>query len=241
MKCLAKDRNNNGCRNHALGDTKFCKYHDYMVSYTEEMLTKCVCCSGCNKMHYLGENEKTCENCRERSKQIQKVTREKVVMCKSDGCKFKKSYENEYCLKHQLCLLVEEVTSRNKRLCTNYIRGCREELELDCNKSRCADCLAKDREKDQLRRNKAKTENIQVNERTEKTCTTCCKLLPMDMFDGVKNVITKTCRVCREDNKKQDANRDKEHRNALARVAEAKPERIVVKQAWREENYEKVA
>ena len=45
MKCLAKDRNNNKCRNNVLGDTTFCKYHDYMVDYTEEMIQKCVCCS----------------------------------------------------------------------------------------------------------------------------------------------------------------------------------------------------
>ena len=63
----------------------------------------------------------------------------------------------------------------------------------------------------------------------------------MEMFNGVNNVVTKTCRICREDNKKRDATRDKEHRNALARVAERKPERIAVKNAWKEENYEKVA
>jgi len=218
MKCLAKDRNNNECRNHVLGDTRFCKYHDYMVNYTEEMLEKCVCCSGCNKMQYLGENEKTCGKCRERAKKNQKNTRENIIICKSDGCKFKKSDENEYCMKHQICLLVEKVALRNKRLCFNYIRGCREELELDHKYNRCEHCLIKDREKDKLRRGEAKVKCKLVSENTtEKNCTVCCKVCPIEMFHGVNDMATKTCRVCREDNKKQDANRDKEHRNTLAR------------------------
>ena len=241
MKCLAKDRNHNECRNHALGDTQFCTYHAYMVSYTEEMLAKCVCCSGCNKMLYLGEKRKVCENCCKRSQKKQKEARENVILCKSTACKFQKSEENEYCLKHQLCFLVDEVTLRNKRLCSNYLRGCREELDLEHPKNRCETCLEKDREKDRLRRggvqNTVATDTVAI---TEKPCTTCCKVLPMAMFEGVKG-ITKTCRTCRDDNKKQDANRDKEHRNSLARVAEAKPERIAIKQEWKENNYEKVA
>ena len=213
-----------------------------MVGYTEEMITKCVCCSGCNKMKYLGENEKTCGKCRERAKLNQKTARETVIMCKSDGCKFKKSDENDYCLKHQICILVEEVASRNKRLCFNYVRGCREELELDHKYNRCENCLIKDREKDKKRRGEAKIMCELVSENaTEKTCTVCCKICPMEMFHGVNDMVTKTCRMCREDNKKRDATRDKEHRNALARVAERKPERIAVKNAWKEENYEKVA
>ena len=242
MKCVAKDRNNNGCRNHIVGDTKFCKYHDYMMDYTEEMLEKCVCCSGCNKMKYLGENEKTCGNCRERAKTNQKMARETVILCKSDGCKFKKSDENDYCMKHQICILVEEVALRNKRLCLNYIRGCREELELDHKYNRCENCLIKDREKDKKRREEVQQYNESIVENiSNKKCIVCHKTCPMEMFQGVKGVITKTCGTCRESNKKRDATRDKEHRNALARVAERKPERIAVKNVWKEENYEKVA
>lgn len=296
MRCLAKDRNNNECRNHATGDTRFCTYHDYMVDYTEEMMNKCVCCSGCNKMMYISKNGKTCDKCRERAKSNRNECRENVVMCKSNGCKSKKSSENAYCLKHQICLLVEEVAIRNKRLCVNYIRGCRSELELDHIKNRCEICLEKDRKKDKQRRNKAtemnasfaerpedaaqnsdslpriplgnpstdepvselisqtplveklhlelgcdETYNDEKSEVTEKTCTVCCKTATVEMFQGVKGVITKTCKTCRDMNKKNDMKRDKEHRNTLARIASKNPERIAVKQAWKEENYEKVA
>jgi hypothetical protein len=38
MKCLSKDRNNNVCRNHRIGETRFCKLHQYMNEYTDTML-----------------------------------------------------------------------------------------------------------------------------------------------------------------------------------------------------------
>lgn len=217
MRCFAKDRNQNECRNHAIGATRLCKFHDYMKDYTDEMIEKSSLCSGCNKMHYMGENEKTCEKCRQRTKKNREIVREKVVLCKKDGCKFKKSDENEYCQKHQICILIEEVGSRNKHLCVNYVRGCREELELDYKTTRCTNCLEKDREKDQKRRNIAKESSEQnINTAIEKPCTVCCKLFPITMFEGIHG-LTKTCGICREDNKKQDANRDKIHRNELAR------------------------
>jgi len=243
MTCIGKDRNNNECRNRALGETRCCKLHQYLQDYTDEMLARCTLCSGCNKMYDLGE-EKTCVNCRERTKLHRETVKETVILCKSEKCTSKQSSENDYCLKHQICILVEQVALRNKRLCVNYVRGCREELEFNHKTTRCETCLAKDRAKDKLRRTNA-TATVESAATTdtptiEKPCTVCCKVLPMAMFAGVKGV-TKTCQTCRDNNKKQDTNRDKEHRNEVARKNEAKPECKAVKQAWRENNYEKVA
>jgi hypothetical protein len=244
MRCLGKDRHNNTCRNHALGDTRFCKFHSYMVTYTEEMIANTTLCSGCNKWYYLKDRQKTCDSCHERTKQNSVKIRENVVLCKSDGCKFKRSKENEYCMKHQICILVNEVSLRNMRLCSNYIRGCRTELGQDYKYARCAECLEKERDKDRKRRGGAiatNTNSLTNEVVTEKQCTVCCKTLPINQFQAEKGGITKTCRNCRDDNKKQDARRDKEYRNELARKNDSKPERIAVKQQWKEDNYEKVA
>jgi hypothetical protein len=46
----------------------------------------------------------------------------------------------------------------------------------------------------------------------------------MDDFMGNRGDITKTCKKCREQNKKADELRNREHRNELARVCEKKPE-----------------
>ena len=178
-----------------------------------------------------------------------------LSLCQHETCKNKRfvkregvvgsSTENAYCKLHQLCILVDEVTASGKKLCVNYIRGCRVSLELDHKFTRCPDCLLKDRTKDKERRDAAKQKvesSVLTNTViTEKTCTTCCQVYPIESFAGVKGVTTKTCVKCREDNKKQDSKRDKEHRNAVARVSEQKPARIEVKKQWKEANYEKVA
>jgi hypothetical protein len=74
-----------------------------------------------------------------------------------------------------------------------------------------------------------------------KNCTACCKEYSIDQFVGMKNNITKTCKNCRDNNKIQDAKRNKDHRNEVARKNEAKPENKAVKAKWNEENYDKVS
>jgi hypothetical protein len=168
-----------------------------------------------------------------------------IVFCGKEGCKFKRSDDNRYCGKHQICLFEDETREINKKLCYNYIRGCRVQLDQEYKFSKCEECLEKEREKDRKRRskvNEALTETIQ-NEIVllTKQCSNCCKSFPLDKFIGEKVSETKTCFDCRAEGKKKDLKRDKEHRNAIARKNEAKPERKEVKQKWEENNYEKVA
>lgn len=243
--CLSKDRNGDNCVFRCISDTNFCKFHQYMILYSEEMLTKLELCKGCKKQYYFEDDRRTCENCRERGKASKIKNKETVVLCSKEGCKFKKSDENDYCGKHQICLFEDETKALNKKLCYNYIRGCRTQLDTDYGFSRCPDCLEKERKFDRERRGTvAKTNTDAPLEnviRTSKYCTTCCRDLPFDKFIGAKIAETRTCVDCRDDNKKQDAKRDKEHRNAIARKNEAKPERKEVKKEWNENNYEKVA
>jgi hypothetical protein len=84
-------------------------------------------------------------------------------------------------------------------------------------------------------------ENEFVSVIKNKVCTSCKKELPIEHFKGERQPITKCCSHCREGFKKNDKNRDKEHRNKIARKNEAKPERKAVKAKWAEDNYDKVA
>ena len=237
-KCLAIDRNNNGCRCNALNESRFCKNHSYMSEYTDEMLSQLSICSGCKKSYYLHEGVKTCTNCKERGKQSKIVAKETVVLCASDKCKFKRSTENQYCLKHQLCVFIDETAALGKKLCKQYVRGCRAQLDTDYSKSACEECLVIEREKDRARRGYA--QKTTAPEPNKQICTTCCKTLDEEQFVGYNAERTKTCASCREANRIQDMKRDKEHRNELSRIAEQKPERKAVKQEWNENNYEKV-
>ena len=236
-KCSAIDRNLKGCRCNAINDTSFCKKHDYMVDYTEEMLSNLQICSGCKKSYYIPDG-KTCSSCRNRGKQNKQVSRENVVLCANDKCVFKRSEENKYCQKHQICIFVDETVAMDKKVCKNYVRGCRSQLDLDYQYIRCQSCLEKEREQERNRR--ANTKNNK-NTDTHQTCSTCCQELENSLFVGVNGGNTKTCKNCRERNRIQDQTRDKEHRNELDRIASKKPERKEVKQQWNENNYEKVA
>jgi hypothetical protein len=142
-------------------------------------------------------------------------------------------------MKHQLCVFVDETTALGKKLCKQYVRGCRAQLDAEYPKSTCEECLVIEREKDRARRGYA--QKTTAPEPNKQVCTTCCKTLDEEQFIGHNDVQTKTCASCRESNRLQDMKRDKEHRNELARIAEQKPERKAVKQQWNENNYEKVA
>ena len=236
-KCIGKDRNDNPCRNKGIQDTKCCKFHQYMKDYTEDMLNCLTKCSGCKKQYYLIEGVKTCDNCKQRGKSSKEKQKETKVLCKADNCTFKKSDENDYCMKHQINLFIDETRALGKKMCKNYVRGCRTQLENDYSKSSCESCLEKERERDRKRR--GGNASVELDD-TQQFCGSCGKSRSKDMFEGEKGS-TKTCSVCRERNKLQNEKRDKEHRNACGRIYDQKPERKEKKQEWKENNYEKVA
>ena len=230
MKCATKDRNLKQCRRYA-SNGKFCNLHDYMIDYTDEMLEKAKSCTCCLKTYYIEEPFKTCTGCRERVKEQPK---EQIIKCAKEDCKFKRS-ENKYCGKHQLYIFLEETAELGLKTCKNAVRGCREQLPESYKYSACQGCLEKEREKDNKRR------GVTMKETTsEKQCSVCCKMYNKEMFQGLHGE-THTCKICRHANKRADEKRDKEHVNELARKNCAKPERKIVKNAWKESNYEKVA
>jgi hypothetical protein len=237
LKCSSIDINLNGCGRNAINDTGFCKKHNYMVDYTEEMMSNLQACSGCKKMYYIPDG-KTCPSCRDRGRKNVIKKRENVVLCANDGCAFKRSKENTYCNKHQLCIFIDDTVAIGKKVCKQYIRGCRTQLDLDYQYSRCQICLERDREQDNKRRvtaqNSKKTD-------THQTCPTCCKTFENSLFVGVNGGSTKTCKNCRDSNQIQDQKRDKVHVNALHRISDKKPERLAKKAEWKESNYDKVA
>jgi hypothetical protein len=217
-KCLAKDRNNNPCRNSATKD-RFCRYHDYMIDYTPEMLQSIKSCSNCKKMYYLGDYN-TCEKCRSRGQENRKESRETSVKCSKEGCKFKKSDENNYCGKHQLDYYLEKTEKNGMIPCSNYrFKNCRNPLPKDYKFKRCDECREKEREYDHATRGAA-AEEPKIE--GMKTCSVCCKSFTIDMFNGLKYE-TKTCKKCRDAFKIADEKRDKEYVKKLEQENDNKP------------------
>jgi hypothetical protein len=132
-------------------------------------------------------------------------------------------YEDLHCVfssqdVSQLDIFIDATEELGLKCCKNVTRKCRSQLPKD-GKSSCELCLAKEREKDHAKRG-----TIVITE-TEKQCSNCSKMCPLDHFNGVHND-TKTCQSCRDYFKKMDEKRDKEHVNELARKNEKKPERV---------------
>jgi hypothetical protein len=208
-----------------------------MNEYNEDMLDKLELCKGCLKMYYFDNQLKTCGNCRERSIRNNEKPKD-IILCSKNGCKFKRSTENIYCGKHQICLFEDEVKIENKKVCINFIRGCHAKLETDYNFSRCEECLEKNREKDKNCRAVVIEKNTVIESQSleSRFCTSCCKELSIDHFIGeLHDIITKTCKACRECNKRQDAKRDREHRNEVVR-SNMRPQYTTYKKGARERN-----
>lgn len=162
IKCLGKDRNNDYCRNNRIDGTRFCKFHEYLSEYSDDMLNNLTLCSGCKKMYYL-VGTKSCDKCKNRgnlNRIKDKEEKQEKVLCKKDGCKYEKSEENEYCGKHQTDYFKDQTELENKKVCYNYTRGCREKLDLTYKYSKCQPCLEKDRIKDKARYNANKEINL---------------------------------------------------------------------------------
>jgi len=269
-KCASKDRNNNPCRNCTEDGSKFCKNHQYMVNYTPEMLCALQLCKGCKKMYYFDGDVKQCVKCSERGNEIRIKAKDAVVLCKSDGCKYKRSTQNIYCGLHQLCLFVDECENEGVRPCTKYLKGCRTKLGTDYANKSCQECLQKERDRDNAKRSSVSCEVIDGM----KQCSVCCKSKPSADYLGKGNdsilrkdpketlvsfnnvnevpnsdlrkdqketsVSFKTCSQCRDEFKRQNEKRDKEHVRELDRINSKKPERVAAKHAWEEANPEKV-
>lgn len=204
MSCLGKDCNGNNCRNYAVSpETRFCRFHQYMNTYTPEMLADLKFCGSCRKMYYIADGLKTCETCRSRDKTKYKAP---TVPCKHEGCKFKKSAENDYCGKHQLQVFVDETQALGLRMCTQYTRGCRQQLPPTYAFGKCSSCLENENIRERAKRAHARET---VHDEEHRICTSCCKKYELSFFQGARGGETTTCSNCREQNKVQDTKRSK--------------------------------
>ena len=167
-KCNGKDRYDSTCRNNKLPNIDYCSFHEYLNDYTSIQLNNLTLCKGCNKWYYL-EDIQTCNNCINRGKNNRIKYKTEKILCKKENCTYGKSDLNDYCLKHQIDYFKEETEKLNKKVCYNYKRGCRNQLNKTYNFSKCQNCLKKDRENDHKKRNgvniEEKDDKNEVNEK----------------------------------------------------------------------------
>lgn len=239
-KCSGKDRHGDPCRNYTTNGELYCRRaHSYLAEYTAEQIEKFRLCRGCLKWMDIPASKNQCSICDERGKKIREEAKTKVVLCKSEGCTFQKSDKNDYCGKHQICVFEDNCRDEGVRPCRRYLHGCRTKLMSDYGFACCPECLEKERKQENARRHNVVPDNV-VNE--TKQCTVCLHWKPLSDYQNKNNSnITLQCISCRDYNAVANSKRDMEHTREIQRIASKKPERVAVKKAWEDNNYDKVA
>jgi hypothetical protein len=255
MKCSGKLKDGSNCTYNVHKDSlskQFCKRHIYLDEYTEEMLLQCKYCSNCKRWIFLGEH-KTCEKCRKRSVDNNKVIKEKKATevdcdaCIEKKCKIIKKgvnnnqYGKNYCnLHNKKYSWFDKLESNNRKPCNNHNRKCptEEGLSKDSELDRCEYCtnkLLKKSREDDIKR-KAKRNNAKA---TGNTCVYCHNIYddPNEFIDFRGDKTTK-CENCREAQRIRDR---KSRESGIKKTYPMSEATKLKKKKWREENHHLMA
>jgi hypothetical protein len=157
------------CRFNKINGTDYCKNHQFVCDYTDDMKKDVVQCSDCGHWKYIEygtikgkyQRYKLCEKCINRGKNNREKDKEKKKddpKCDHYGC-FRPPQNNGYCKKHIIDFLRIEALKKGNRLCEDGKRGCQTELDKDYPHSKCRYHLDKDNEGERTRKDKIKGEN----------------------------------------------------------------------------------
>lgn len=156
-KCNGLTGTMNRCTKNKINDTNYCKVHQYMNEYTQEMLTKMKKCSSCRMAKYTGEFN-TCDDCRKTKPTDEKKSiSNDELLCKF--CNKFKAKENGYCGNHQIEHLKELAKLEGQKYCRNIERKCRNLLDINSKNSKCEECRKKDNDRHKMKLDQLKQKN----------------------------------------------------------------------------------
>lgn len=143
------------CDESPLPNSEFCKNHQYMQNYTPEMRNNLTQCIDCKYYKYL-PNGRKCQSCKDLRKHMRDKAKAEKVIIKCKKCeKYERLEGSEYCRYHHRIETFKETTEKaGFNVCSDYIRGCRSQLEKNFQFVKCDDCRKKEREQDNKRRAK---------------------------------------------------------------------------------------
>ena len=261
-----------------INEKKICKRHlQYGYSNlaffeNKDNLIHCILCSKFKEINEMDKTEKNkCIECKERIDLLkEKVKERKYDICKVNDCKYKavkyKSKEEiinmleenklgecygNYCGHHQLEGWKNKQERSNKKVCPNYIRGCREILDLHSLNKYCEKCREKRREGEKKLNDKNKDETKEkeeeelkkkLNDKNKDGAKVCPHCPKSNNTHQIKEFIDEGreyvwCIKCRIVARKADEKRGKLDRNY--KPYEARPEVKERRKIWREDNPEK--
>lgn len=149
-----------------------------------------------------------------------------------------------FCGKHQAHHFKAEVELAGKKVCADFVRRCRSELDMDYKFAKCFLCLEKDRVADKkLRDGKRKIANeVKFNNIDMIACISCPldnMIHARDNFIGIDGRLLERCKKCRQNDHKADEKRKCRSRNWKEEL-DKNPARKLKRRTWYENNYDKI-
>lgn len=145
-KCSWINQKGNPCPWNTNLTTNYCKRHSkYHGIFEPSDIPNLKKCSGCKNLFKSESAEKICLKCKTRNKQItQKKMKKNIKYCSAiticnKPCSYKALKNDNYCKKHQRYKKHKLLIDSGKRICSNWIRGCFNEL-LTSDMSKCNIC-----------------------------------------------------------------------------------------------------
>jgi hypothetical protein len=184
------------CKYHSIGKSKFCKLHQYMENYTNEMMKNLKMCQSCYRYFY-GDDHDSCEICRGVIPVQHK--RRDATKCLISGCNNRKITENDFCKDHQLYYRKMKAKENGFKLCANHENGCDEVMPKNYMYSKCETCLEKERQEGKRKYELYKMDKLKIKlyNKTHqyKKCVTCANIIGHPFQDTFGNT-SKICVNC---------------------------------------------
>ena len=126
-------------------NVNYCKRHSvYQGIFEPSDIPLLKKCSGCNNLFKPLTDEKTCSKCHTRSEQKREKNKLNIKYCKGilksgKQCSYKAFDNDDYCKNHQRYKKHKLLTEQGKRICSDWVRGCFNELTI-YDIAKCSSC-----------------------------------------------------------------------------------------------------
>lgn len=151
------------CTKEALKNKQYCKFHEYMENYTEEMMNNLTRCRKCGKFYYIEGNDDRCDSCKKGNNKNKFRCNGKRVMRKTKDivkCIDIVKNEADFCANHIYMKDYTEKMMNNLTVCT----GCCKAYFLQHSKT-CNNCQMRSNHNNKIKIDSESDKNIKTKEK----------------------------------------------------------------------------